>query len=420
MAYRALRKMREVNKQNPLLVQFGEMVGPKEPVLQDAENHDLCSAVLHFLHESCEDLRFDAEITAREENSGVLEGISVKKGQIPYNMQMDIDRLCLERAVERFLKSGVTEDAFDVYFCYLEMFIGRDGKARKIIERLSEFETNASSRSVYEFLLGLAIYETSATYRAAYMKEYGITEERDAAHHFLKYWGSAALFHDIGSLFELPFQMEMHLLADMLRFCDELQCCDRTSSLDLSEIKLDIKACLQPADFIGKQSHRSTSSFMQLYNFAVALNAQYNDLGEDEEAMVNSFEQLSLEYKLSNILQAKEFGVHLESIGYFYTDKPVSYKIVNAFSDSDLVTLGVREHARWEAEKRNMCWLPAGEMSEAVKDKMLREQTRTHYDLDVRFIDLSREEQIKDMKPLNTMLQKLKEFDGLRIYRMNG
>ena len=653
MSYNALKRMREINLQNPMFSKGDVEIGPVEPILSKKAEHDLCSAVLSFVHDRCTDLRFDAKISARELKSGILEGVSIKKGQIPYNMQMDIDRLCLERAVERFLKSGVTEDAFDVYFCYLEMFIGSYGNSRRMIELLSEFEINSSavlmkhrdhySHSVYVFLLGLAIYETNEIYRDAYAKEYGLENEQKAAHHFLKYWGLAALFHDIGYPFELPFEqvcsyfevggkkrknmpfisynamdgytilsdqdkeilkevyghcdfsdtnqlfaheiasklgaeyekeeyeiyeilrtkstnpdkynyfmdhayfsatillkellgvlegeyaftkehidaivaillhnslykfsitdindasknkpfhMKTDPLAYLLMLCDELQCWDRASYgrnsktefhpmgcefsfrkngiqaiylydeaeidkvekfedaykaysgdeknapmlkaysrmvhenkflkdiqniVDLTVLKLEIEIRLQAANYTRKNAHLSNSTYMHLYDFAVALNAQYNALDEDDEVMMQSFEQLSLEYKLSNILQAKEFEKHLDSIGYFYTDQAVAFEMVNEFSDSDLVTLGVREHARWENEKRNMCWLPAGEVSEIVKDKVLREQTRMHCDLNVRFINLPLEEQIKDMKPLNTMLKKLKEFDGIRIYRL--
>ena len=47
------------------------------------------------------------------------------------NMQMDIDRLCMENAIADFLDSGKREEAFDVYFCYLEMFFGGYDKTRK-------------------------------------------------------------------------------------------------------------------------------------------------------------------------------------------------------------------------------------------------------------------------------------------------
>ena len=42
--------------------------------------------------------------------------------QIPYNMQMDINRLCLLCELEKFIDSGISEDAYTVYYCYLEMF----------------------------------------------------------------------------------------------------------------------------------------------------------------------------------------------------------------------------------------------------------------------------------------------------------
>lgn len=185
--------------------------------------NNLESAVIRFIRNSCTDLRFDKEKTDIQS----YEGTSLKKNQIPYNMQMDIDRLCLENAVKRFLNTGKKEDAFDVYYCYIEMFMGGYDKTRRMIELLSEFEENGSgllmkhrdhySHSVYVFLLGLAIYETNEKYQEEYVKFYkkknefgedGVDAENDAevAGHFLKYWGLASLFHDIGYPFELPFE----------------------------------------------------------------------------------------------------------------------------------------------------------------------------------------------------------------------
>lgn len=652
MAYTALAEMQQKN-----IEKFGLSAGPKQPQLVYTADEDmnLKTAAIRFLHKRCEGLRFSKTIT-EQETEGNLKGISTKAGQIPFNMQMDIDRLCLEKAVERFADTGVAEDAFEVYFCYLEMFVGRYGKSRRMIELLSEFEINSSSllmkhrdhysHSVYVFLLGLAIYEMNENYRNVYKEKYGLKNEQKAAHHFLQYWGLTALFHDIGYPFELPFeqvcsyfevggkerecmpfisynQMEiytglskkekdvltdlydgqkfnnfnevfafeiasklgetykkteagickiletkptnpdqynyymdhayfsavilirelidcmdktafthahmdaiiaillhnslykfsitnvnkkdvnkpfeikLHPLAYLLMLCDELQCWDRTSYgrnsrtelhpmackfsfrnngiqavyiydkaenekinkfkkayqeyeekkrenpdckddkpelkaygnmynkkfqseieaiVDLKKIPLDVSVEYQDADNVGKHTYLSNSNFLHLYDFAVALNAQYNNMEEKEEEMIASFEELSLEYKLSNILQAKEFEEHLDELDYFYTDRPVAYPMVNEFTDEELAVLGSREHKRWESEKCEMCWLPAGELEEVCKDKMIREQLRMHYDLDVTFDNLPYEEKVKDMKPLNTMMKKLKEFDGLRIY----
>lgn len=164
-----------------------------------------------FIRDACEGLRFETV----DESKGFL-GRSISPCQIPFNMEKDIDRLCLENAVDRFLKSGRKEDAFDVYFCYLEMFVGDYEKTRRMIELLSEFEANGSgllmkhrdhySHSVYVFCLGLAIYASNGIYREAYKNHYQIADDHAAAYHYLQYWGLASLFHDIGYPFELPFE----------------------------------------------------------------------------------------------------------------------------------------------------------------------------------------------------------------------
>ncbi len=173
-------------------------------------------AALSFLRDRCEGLRFSREKTETEQKTGQYQGGSLRRGEIPYNMQMDIDRLCLENALRRFLRSGRKEDAFDVYFCYLEMFVGDYQKTRRVIELLSEFEANGSKllmkhrdhyvHSVYVFALGLAIYQTNSIYRKTYQDLYQIPEDAPAACHFLQFWGLTALFHDIGYPFELPFE----------------------------------------------------------------------------------------------------------------------------------------------------------------------------------------------------------------------
>ena len=220
MAYTALEKMRKKN-----LDDFGVNIGPKEPDLfAVGDVNSLKRAALRFIHNSCEGLKFDPAIEAEEDASGKYQGTSLKPGQIPYNMQMDINRLCLERCLEQFIDSGSAEDAYLVYYCYLEIFFGHYGKSKKMIELLSEYESNGSSllmkhrdhysHSVYVFALGLAVYETNEYYRASfkkyceakYAREYSSCE---LANIFLEYWGMSALFHDIGYPFELPFEQVM-------------------------------------------------------------------------------------------------------------------------------------------------------------------------------------------------------------------
>ena len=219
MAYTALEKMR-IRNQNT----YGKDVGPAQPALFGGGlvRTDLKSSALRFLHERCEELKFDADIEQKEEETEELQGTSLKPNQIPYNMQMDLNRLCLEKSLERFIDSGVAEDAYDVYYCFLEIFFGHYGKSKKMVELLSEFESNGSSllmkhrdhysHSVYVFALGLAIYETNSVYRQKfnefYEKELNGENQKDrkAANLFLEFWGITSLFHDIGYPFESPVQ----------------------------------------------------------------------------------------------------------------------------------------------------------------------------------------------------------------------
>ena len=215
MAYTAIETMRRKNRER-----FGADVGPKQPPLYSNRRgrNDLKSAALRFLHNRCEELRFDPAREAEENETGVYQGMSLKSGQIPYNMQMDLDRLCLEKSLESFIDSGAAEDAYAVYYCFLELFIGQYGKSSKMVELLSEYEANGSSllmkhrdhysHSVYVFALGLAIYETNEVYRDRFRAFYHLEERREneAANLFLEYWGLTSLFHDIGYPFELPFE----------------------------------------------------------------------------------------------------------------------------------------------------------------------------------------------------------------------
>ena len=665
-------------------------------------------SVTRFIREYCEDLRFEPEKEEKEKKDHILLGISLSSGQIPYNMQMDIERLCLEKALTRFLDSGRKQDAFDVYFCYLEMFVGEYKKTRRMIELLSEYEANGSgllmkhrdhySHSVYVFSLGLVVYVSSSVFRTAYKKYYFDSEfndEHEIACHFLKYWGLTALFHDIGYPFELPFEqissyfevqgeersdrpyvaykgldsfrkldkytqrrvgkllgldenhsisttdelfahilyeklgkkyyfseneilnvlrqkpteperfgyymdhayfsatilfkelfcsqdiglekeyldaltaillhnslykfsiayyknpksnipfdMNLHPLAYMLMLCDELQCWDRTAYgrnskqelhpmdavlevssdnrfkinyifdesekakinsyrenyekwrsdhrgkcpklkayssmyqiekivrsdgeeaevsnfqadieriVDLSQFKLEVTAPVCESSAIRKhKEYLSHSNFISLYNFAVALHARWSGENATEDQMYEAFKGTSLEYKLSNINQAKMFDKYLNEIGAFYTDRPVDFNMVESFTPDELVKIGPLEHKRWLEEHYEMGWgyIRKEELERIVKEetgitdtssaefknafKGKREMLRKHWDmipdyeysgneLEMEIVKknyerIGQEEQDKDTKPMDHMVELLKKFDGLRIYRLS-
>ena len=671
-----------------------------KPQIRNYDKYSLEDSALTFIREACEGLRFSAKKEAQEDpEKGIYFGASLKENEIPYNMQMDIDRLCLEKAVEGFLESGKKEDAFNVYFCYLEMFVGDYEKTRRMIELLSEFEANGSgllmkhrdhySHSVYVFVLGLAIYQTNSIYRNKYNRFYGLTDEHQAACHYLEYWGLASLFHDIGYPFELPFEQvasyfevdgddrakrpfvayhaldsfvkidkvvakriagiyydkrdaffettdelfayvlsdklsatylftkeqmlrvlkdkpakpnkynhfmdhayfsatvlfkklfcemecelrkehmdaltailmhnslykfsianykdkrlnipfkaELHPLAYMLMLCDELQCWDRTAYgrsskkelhpmgckfdlanntvratylydkeenggikkyrkeyvnwqndkpdesdkeqyafwkerkpklkaysgmheknkggisdfqedieriVDLTKIKLAVDVEITEKSPSKKRSYLSESNFINLYNFAVVLNGRWDnadwkeakELEAEEEFLSNennikkftdSFKKLSLEYKLSNINQAKAFAEYMDTIGCFYTDKAVDFDILKEFTSNDLVEIGKLEHRRWLQEHYDMGWeygTPEKEERELVRlhkdmipefdhsqETVLKEQAEANYKR------LDKEEQDKDTEPMECILAMLRMFEGVRIYKL--
>ena len=680
MSFTALEAMRQKNKER-----FGRDLGPFPPPLYPGEETgtDLKSAALRFLEKRCEGLRFSPEKEKQEKETGQYLGAGLFPNQIPYNMQMDIDRLCLKNELAKFIDSGVAEDAYTVYYSYLEMFIGEYGRSQNMVELLSEFESNASSllmkhrdhysHSVYVFALGLAIYEMNPVFRKTFSAFYslGPADGPAAAAFFLKFWGLTALFHDIGYPFEIPFEQvvsyyevdqkkrenvllyiayhdtnqfavidekdntqlngiygrrfssvcdllahniflhlgkvygitedqllevieskpthpekngyymdhaffsacrlfrelvsipdaepltaahvdaltaimlhnslykfaiafykdpdkhkdplkaELHPLAWLLMLCDELQCWDRTAygrnsrtelhpmaadfhfsgqaihavyhydieestkihkfweeyfawenagestkaprlkdysdtaakeqrfradiecTVDLTGFPLYVDSDLRPVDRKVKHTYLSTSSFLHIYDFAVALNARYNYMGKEDEVEVpqleKEFNALSLEYKLLNINQVRSFARYLNVIDCFYTDKPVDYDMLKAFTPEMIDVFAPMEHVRWVRDHQLSGWragdeyetLPLPEIPENEKAarRALREQLRRHKltlntdaseeEILAHYDTLSPEDQGKDWLPFNSMLKLLRKYDGLRIYQLS-
>ena len=672
MAYTAIEAMRKKNRER-----FGVDLGPRQPTPdpKKKEGMDLPSAALRFLRESCEELLFDGEREREERCTGVLQGRSHGAGEIPFNMERDLDRLCLEKALEEFIASGTAEDAYTVYYCYLEMFLGRYGNSKRMVELLSEYESNGSSllmkhrdhysHSVYVFALGLAIYETNEPFRRRFRAFYALEGEPETASAglFLEFWGLTALFHDIGYPFELPFEQvlsyfevehrkrgrgcpylayhdlgalmgldegaverfetvygrrfgtvnellafdiarklgeeygvseeylrdvlekkpaepdrfgyfmdhavfsaarlyqelseelgaenltsmhvdalsaivlhnslfkfsvafykdpekrkaplraELHPLAWLLMLCDELQCWDRTAYgrnsrtelhpmaaefdfsggaisavyyfdreeqekidafraayraweeggeegapprlkaysdmaekeqrftadiekiVDTRDIPLGIRPDVRKADRRRKHIYLSGSSFLHLYDFAVALHGRNMPPETGAEELEAYFADQSLEYQLSGINRAKSFARYLNAMGCFYTDRPVDYEMVTAFTPEQARRIAPLEHRRWVLEHRAMGWragreyetLPLAEDTPKTR-RALREQLRCHRlamdgpltekRIREHYLAIPEEDQYKDWKPFNSMLKLLKKFDGLRIYRL--
>lgn len=541
-----------------------------------------------------------------------------------YNFNRTIDALCFKNALLRFVRTGAKEDAFDVFFCYAQIFKPFGGYKHGIdslLQLLYDHEANSAtllkkhrdhySHSVYVFALGLSIFMGNKNMRTAFTRRYGIDR---AEYNFLKYWGIAALFHDIGYPYEISFLQvqeygkktekeakkrlkmgygnldayvsltqdevakcgnfmpqgkadinslliaafldtfgnitsdrdesaailhakirqqvkcpdkpkdhgyfsavlllkellkqddftmtqpildaimaiflhnfyrftyretagengkhyeQMHLrqqpLAYLLSLCDELQCWDRIPygqnskaqelawDIDLfvndEEIKAeyyfdkgtdagsiekieklatDIKstsvdweelAALTVTHGLKARDKKvydyfSDNRFIDLCKLAEAINISYNSdckAAKITDYMKGKFDELTLEYQLSNIAQAKHYVRHLEKIHCFFSDRPYDYPVVQAFTEEELATLAVDEHIRWVNEKVEMGWSYGTD----YKDRAEREQKRINKDI-VPYDELACSEQYKDRTPINNMVKHLAAH-GIKIYRM--
>ena len=147
------------------------------------------------------------------------------------------------------------------------------------------------------------------------------------------------------------------------------------------------------------------------------------------KAFSEQFKALSLEYKLSNINQAKAFAGYLNAIGCFYTDKPVDFALLEKFTAEELQKIGQMEHKRWLQEHYDMGWA-YGTPTEAERDLLRRHSDMVpDYTPDngvvsdeaaaKNYARLSKAEQDKDTDPMECMLTLLKMYDGVRFYRLN-
>ncbi|MBR0440506.1 MAG: hypothetical protein IJK25_01075, partial [Firmicutes bacterium] len=217
--------------------------------------------------------------------------------------------------------------------------------------------------------------------------------------------------------------------------------------VDLSDMPLAVSPKIRRADRKSKHTYLSASNFLHLYDFAVALNGRYSYMGNeknvDTAVLEREFEELSLEYQLSNINQAKSFSRYLDALRCFYTDRPVDYDMITSFTPEQIGVFAPMEHERWVREHISMGWLK-GDIYEtaAVPEEMIerygsekdarrafREQLRMHKlamdgdpseeEIFAHYEALPLAEREKDYEPFNSMLRLIKKFDGLRIYSLN-
>lgn len=169
-------------------------------------------------------------------------------------------------------------------------------------------------------------------------------------------------------------------------------------------------------------NYASDNSFINLCDFAKAIHISYLDYckGLDAQTINESFEKLPLEFKVSNIEQAKSYAYKLELINCFYSSKDLDYPLVEDFNaptigdcgSDNLGFLCREEHVRWVKEKLNMGWAYGTDYA----DKNERNAKKIHKDI-VPFEVLTDEEKKKDEIMINNIIPLLKKFgNNIRIY----
>ena len=167
----------------------------------------------------------------------------------------------------------------------------------------------------------------------------------------------------------------------------------------------------------------SSDKLINLADFALAIHNSYIKLCLDNGEKPNvpeDFNDLPLEYKVSNIEQAKSYSWKLELINCFYSDKELDYPILEKFSDeedgngnkNDLSFLAREEHLRWVREKLAAGWRYGTD----YKDSQERNRKKIHKDI-VPFDVLGEIDQKKDYQMIENMVPLLYEKGhGVRIY----
>jgi len=169
--------------------------------------------------------------------------------------------------------------------------------------------------------------------------------------------------------------------------------------------------------------YASDDNFINLCDFAKAVHASYDEHCDknDIEHINTDFSNLPLEFKVSNIEQAKSYAYKLELINCFYSSKDLDYPViedlnVNTVGEIDADNIGFlcrEEHVRWVREKLSRGWKYGTE----YKNSEERNKKKIHKDI-VPYEVLPQTEQSKDRLMINNIIPLLKRLgNGIKIYQ---
>lgn len=173
------------------------------------------------------------------------------------------------------------------------------------------------------------------------------------------------------------------------------------------------------------EKYASDDKLFNLVAFAKAINYNYQMIFRKKEKERKTFNELSLEAKMSNIEQAKSYAYKLELINCLYSDKELDYPVVEEFgigdenktysgTRNDLSYLAREEHIRWVKEKLENGWkygVEGKDYTAADRDEKKRHKDIIPYDF------LTKEEKDKDELMIANMIPLLyTQGNGIRIY----
>lgn len=167
--------------------------------------------------------------------------------------------------------------------------------------------------------------------------------------------------------------------------------------------------------------YASDDSFINLCDLAKAIHCSYNEHCKSftGSRIDEDFGNLPLEFKISNIEQAKSYAAKLELINCFYSGKDLDYPVVEDFR-RDIVSgykdnldfLCREEHVRWVKEKLAMGW----KYGTGYRDVKERNEKKIHRCI-VPYELLPEEERSKDALMVNNIIGLLKKFrSNIKIY----
>lgn len=169
----------------------------------------------------------------------------------------------------------------------------------------------------------------------------------------------------------------------------------------------------------------SDDSFINLCDFAKAIHISYNEHCKELEGerVEEDFAKLPLEFKVSNIEQAKSYAKKLELINCFYSSKDLDYPVVESFKNSKIGEIGSdnfgflcrEEHVRWVKEKLDLGW-KYGEEGKDYKSIEERNCKKLHKCI-VPYEYLAEEDKMKDAQMIDNIIPLLKKFgNNIKIY----